>query len=59
MDDHSRARLTDKPARGRYRIALERNVPREFTLSRADLATCTLAVLADDATIRRHVFVAQ
>jgi putative NADH-flavin reductase len=52
-------RLTDKPARGRYRIALERNVPREFTLSRADLATCTLAVLADDATIRRHVFVAQ
>jgi putative NADH-flavin reductase len=52
-------RLTDKPARGRYRIAVERNVPREFSLARADLATCTLAVLADDATIRRHVFVAQ
>jgi putative NADH-flavin reductase len=52
-------RLTDKPARGRYRIALERNVPREFSLPRADLATCTLTVLADDATIRRHVFVAQ
>src|SRR5262249_13586397 len=52
-------RLTDRPARGCYRIALERNVPREFSLPRADLATCTLAVLADDATIRRHVFAAQ
>jgi putative NADH-flavin reductase len=52
-------RLTDKPARGRYRISVGRNVPREFSLPRADLATCTLAVLADDATIRRHVFVAQ
>jgi putative NADH-flavin reductase len=52
-------RLTDKPARGRYRIAFERNVPREFSLARADLATCTLALLADDATIRRHLFVAQ
>ncbi len=52
-------RLTDKPARGRYRIAFERNVRREFSLSRADLATCALAVLVDDATIRRHVFVAQ
>jgi putative NADH-flavin reductase len=52
-------RLTDKPARGRYRIAFERNVPREFSLPRADLATCTLAVLADDTTIRHHVFVAQ
>jgi putative NADH-flavin reductase len=52
-------RLTDKPARHRYRIAFERNVPREFSLPRGDLATCTLAVLADDATIRRHVFVAQ
>jgi NAD(P)H-binding len=52
-------RLTDKPARGRYRIGFERNVPRVFSLSRADLATCTLVVLADDATIRRHVFVAQ
>ena len=52
-------RLTDKPARGRYRIEFERNVPREFSLPRADLATCTLAVLANDATIRRHVFVAQ
>jgi putative NADH-flavin reductase len=52
-------RLTDKPGRGRYRVAFERNVPREFSLPRADLATCTLAVLADDATIRRHLFVAQ
>jgi putative NADH-flavin reductase len=52
-------RLTDKPGRGRYRVAFERNVPREFSLPRADLATCTLAVLADDATICRHIFVAQ
>jgi hypothetical protein len=51
--------LTDKPARGRYRIAFERNVPREFSLSHADLATCMLAMLADDATIRHHIFVAQ
>jgi len=52
-------RLTDRPARGRYRIALERNVPREFSLPRPDLATCALAVLADDATIRHHLFVAR
>src|SRR5215471_18990439 len=52
-------RLTDRPARGHYRTAVERNVAREFSLPRADLASCTLAVLADDATIRHHVFVAQ
>jgi putative NADH-flavin reductase len=50
--------LTDRPARGRYRTAIDRNLPREFSLARADLATCTLAVINDTATLRRHVFVA-
>jgi putative NADH-flavin reductase len=51
-------RLTDRPARGRYRTALERNVPHGFSLARADLASCVLAVLADKETVRRHLFVA-
>ena len=51
-------RLTDKPASGHYRTALDRNLPRGFTLSRADLAACTLAIVNDGSTLHRHVFVA-
>jgi hypothetical protein len=51
-------RLTDKPANGRYRSAIDRNLPRGFTISRADLAASTLAILNDATTMRRHVFVA-
>jgi putative NADH-flavin reductase len=52
-------RLTDKPATGRYRSATERNVRREFSLSREDLATSVLNLLDDQSTVNRHVFVAQ
>ena len=31
-------RLTDKAAAGTYRTAIDRNLPREYTISRADLA---------------------
>jgi putative NADH-flavin reductase len=51
-------RLTDKPASGRYRTALDRNLPHAYTLSRADLAASTLAIVDDTRTIGRHVFVA-
>ena len=50
--------LTDRPATGRYRTAVERSLPRGFRVSRADLAASMLA-LADDVTaVRRHVAVA-
>jgi putative NADH-flavin reductase len=50
--------LTGQPAAGTYRTALDRNLPRGFTISRADLAACMLALLGDAATIRRHVSIA-
>jgi putative NADH-flavin reductase len=51
-------RLTDKPGTGRYRIAIDRNVKRGFTITRADLAQAVLELLNDPATVRKHVFVA-
>lgn len=50
--------LTDKPARGTYRVAVDRNLPRCFTISRADLAACMVSVLDDPATIHQHLCVA-
>src|SRR5262249_12745298 len=44
-------RLTDKPATGEYRTAVDQNVPREFSLSRDDLAACVLDLLEDEQTI--------
>jgi hypothetical protein len=49
--------LNSKPARG-YRTAIDRNLPHGFSLSRADLAACMLAMLPDPATVRHHVGVA-
>jgi putative NADH-flavin reductase len=51
-------RLTNKPATGTYRTAIGRNLPNGLTVTRADLAACMLAVIADPATIRKHVAVA-
>jgi putative NADH-flavin reductase len=48
-------RLTDKPATGHYRTAIDRNLG-AFTVSRADLAACTLAIVNDATTQQRHVF---
>jgi putative NADH-flavin reductase len=50
--------LTDKPARGTYRAATDRNLPRCFSITRADLAACMISVLDDPATIHRHLCVA-
>jgi putative NADH-flavin reductase len=50
--------LTDKAARGTCRTAIDRNLPRGFTLSRADLAACMLTWLDDPAVIRHHVSIA-
>jgi putative NADH-flavin reductase len=51
--------LNNKPGRGSYRTALERNVRRQFGLTREDLAACVLDVVVDETTIKHHVFVAQ
>lgn len=50
--------LTDKAAAGIYRRAIDRNLPHGFSVSRADLAACILALLADPAVVRRHVAIA-
>jgi putative NADH-flavin reductase len=50
--------LNDKAATGRYRHAIDRNLPHGFSISRADLATCILALLDDPATVHRHVGIA-
>lgn len=52
-------RLTNKPLTGRYRTAINGNVPRGYTISRADVAHAMLALLADPATIRAAVGVAR
>jgi putative NADH-flavin reductase len=44
-------RLTDKPASGRYRTAVDRNVPFGYTIARADVAAEILKALGDPATI--------
>jgi putative NADH-flavin reductase len=40
------------------KAATDRNLPRGFTVSRADLAACMLAALGDPATVHRHVAIA-
>jgi putative NADH-flavin reductase len=47
--------LTSQPATGAYRTAIDRNLPRGFRLSRADLAACMLALTNDRTTIHHHV----
>ncbi|MEU9887790.1 SDR family oxidoreductase [Sphaerisporangium sp. NPDC051011] len=51
-------RLTDKPLTGRYRRVVGGNVPRGYTISRADTAHAMLAVLDDPATVKQAVGVA-
>jgi putative NADH-flavin reductase len=52
-------RLTAQPAAGSYRTALDRSLPRGFTISRADLAGCMLALAADQHAVRHHIAVAR
>jgi putative NADH-flavin reductase len=50
--------LSSKPARGTYRTAIDRNLPRGFTLTRGDLAVCMVERLGDQATVHRYIGVA-
>jgi putative NADH-flavin reductase len=50
--------LNDKASTGRYRRAVDRNLPHGFSVSRSDLAACILGLLGDQATVRRHVAIA-
>jgi putative NADH-flavin reductase len=50
--------LTDKAATGTYRIAIDRNLPRGFSVSRADLAACILTLIDDPAVVHGHVAIA-
>ena len=50
--------LNDKDATGSYRLAVDRNLPHGFSVSRADLAACILGLVGDPATVRRHVAIA-
>jgi putative NADH-flavin reductase len=50
--------LTSKPAAGRYRTATDHSLRRGFSVPRADLAACLLALVADPQSVRRHIAVA-
>jgi putative NADH-flavin reductase len=50
--------LTGKTATGAWRTATDRNLPRCFTVTQADLAACMLGTLDGPATIHRHICVA-
>src|SRR6266498_4519869 len=45
--------LVNKPLTGRYRIVIGGNVPRAYSISRADAAHAMLAMLDDPATIKQ------
>jgi putative NADH-flavin reductase len=51
-------RLTGKPATGAWRVATDRNLPRCFAITQADLAACMLGALDGPATIHQHICVA-
>lgn len=51
-------RLTSKQRTGTCRTATEHNLPRCFTVSRADLAAGMLALLDDAAAVHRHICIA-
>jgi uncharacterized protein YbjT (DUF2867 family) len=51
-------KLVDKPLTGRYRTVLGGNVPRGYTISRADVAHYLLVALADPATVGQPVGIA-
>jgi hypothetical protein len=52
-------RLTNEPASGTYRTAIDRNLPRGLTVSRADLAAYMLTIVGDPATIHHHIGIAR
>jgi putative NADH-flavin reductase len=52
-------RLSDHAATGKWRSAIDRNLPHGFTIARSDLASCILGLVSDLACIHKHVFVAK
>ena len=52
-------RLTSKPASGTYRTAVDRSLPHDFSVARADLAACMLLLIDDPAAIGKHIGIAQ
>jgi putative NADH-flavin reductase len=50
--------LTNQPFTGRYRTAVDSNVPRGRSIGRADVAHCMLAILDDPTTFGRAIGVA-
>jgi putative NADH-flavin reductase len=50
--------LTSKPATGRYRQAIDRNLPHGFRVPRADLAACMLQLITEPLAVHRHVAIA-
>jgi putative NADH-flavin reductase len=50
--------LNNRPGTGRYRQAVDRSLRHCFGISRADLAVALIGMLADPATIHRHIVVA-
>ena len=51
-------KLTNKPLTGRYRTVVDANVPRGYSISRADTAHAMLAAITDPATFGHAVGVA-
>jgi putative NADH-flavin reductase len=51
-------RLTDKAPAGTYRTAIDRNLPREYTISRTDLARCILGLVGNRDSVHKHVAIA-
>ena len=51
-------KLVNKPLTGTYRTRVGGNVPRGYSIARADVADLMLAVLDDPATIRQPVGIA-
>jgi putative NADH-flavin reductase len=49
--------LNSKPPRG-YRTAIDRNLPHGFSVTRADLAACMVAMLPEPTIVHHHVGVA-
>jgi len=48
-------KLVNKPLTGEYRTAVGGNVPRAYSISRADVAHAMLAALDDPATLRQAI----
>jgi putative NADH-flavin reductase len=51
-------KLVNKPLTGNYRTVVGANVPRGYSISRADVAHLMLAVLDDPATLRQAIGIA-